>query len=140
MVKQNVVRGAYLLAVAGPLSLGWLSVSGRLWDLVQFPEFLGGFLTVLAVTTGILFAAVAGLYLYLAYRPRWWGKLVCLWAGVSWIGFAGMSRLMHGGNPVLWGPAGAGALLLLVALVHHVADPSLGPLQPVKRTGTAATR
>ncbi len=137
-MKQSVIRIAYVLAVAAPLAMGWLVVSGQIWSLMRLklPPSFQVFVTIITVMSGVLVAAMGAVFLYLAYRPRWWGKIICLFPAVSWLGFSVMSGAMGPPNPVRWVPAAAGALLLLVASVHHLTDRSLGPFGPAKGSGT----
>ncbi len=131
---QSLVRVAYVLAVPAPMAVAWFLVSGRGWALMGlvYPRGFEWFATVISVSSGVTVAALSAVFLYLAYRPRWWGKIVCVFPAFAWTGFSLMSRLLGPPSPLSWVPAAAGVLLLAVAVVHHVVDPSLGPFGPAK--------
>jgi hypothetical protein len=76
----------------------------------------------------------------LVLRPYWWGKLLCVWAGVCWIGFALVGSSMWGLNPPLAGILAAGAAMLMVAIVHQIVDPRFGGYLRSENTSSAAAR
>ncbi|HTW36000.1 MAG TPA: hypothetical protein VMD53_15375 [Rhizomicrobium sp.] len=69
-----------------------------------------------------LSVALVLLMLFLSYRPYWWGKIICLWTGVSWIGYAMISP--HPSSPLA--PVVAficGVFMVAAAVAHQIIDP-----------------
>lgn len=135
MTRIRVQTIAYLVAalatlLAGGGALGFaepfLQVGDfdrQLWPLLAAPIVLGGG----------FFLLLAGAFLYLARRPRGWGKLLCVF-GFPWIGFSTIIGLLSGEggfaySPLLALPAVGGSVLVLVGLVLLVQDRGrlLGP-------------
>lgn len=92
-LKLGLLRASYMVAAAATLLTGWLAVSGQLGDLMlgliksetggvppDFQQFLYG----LRFAQGGFTVALAGLFVFLSFRPYWWGKLLCLSAALSW--------------------------------------------------------
>jgi len=137
-VRPMLMRAGYFLAVLASLVVAWLSISGHVLEIMRFPTAGPAFFMLViraaALGGGLFGLGFAGLLGYLAFRPKWWGKLVCAFAGVSWTLFSVSATLMHRGSPSpfsLW-PGAAGAVLLTCAILHHLADPTFGPPPPAK--------
>lgn len=93
--------------MAGPLASPEFSA---MWSAVRYPQ----------AVFGILFT---GLFVFLIFRPYWWGKVLCLLAALSWLGFGLGSLLMWQSDWRAFIPAGAGAAMVVALLLHQVADP-----------------
>jgi hypothetical protein len=126
--RVSMLRAGYLLAAFGALTMAALTGSGAITNAMiaaahapphMKPVLLPGLIP--EVTVG--FVLFATLFVFLAFRPYWWGKLLCVWAGLSWTGFgAGSLVLLH--NNLVGGAALAGGgAVLLAALIHQIADP-----------------
>ena len=133
----NLARAAYGLAAASTLLLGWLAASGRIGDLMlnllatqggEPPLAFRSALQAIRFFEGGLMAALAGLFLFLAARPYWWGKVLCLWAAVSWGGFGLVGAVFFGAGaqPTLVGVLVAAVGVLTAAVVVQVVDPRFG--------------
>ena len=136
-MKITLVRLAYLIAVVVVLLIGWLAFSVDLVALMGFdqmglpPDAVGALGAFINVVNGVALVGVVAVLLYLAYRPRWWGKLLCLWPAVSWIGFAAMRHRGYARDSSLRLTVGvAGVAMLLVAVTHHLVDPTIGRDRP----------
>lgn len=105
-LKLGLLRASYMVAAAATLLTGWLAVSGQLGDLMlgliksetggvppDFQQFLYG----LRFAQGGFTVALAGLFVFLSFRPYWWGKLLCLSAALSW-GLFGVVLSAFGGG------------------------------------------
>jgi hypothetical protein len=140
VTRDRLIRAAYLVAALAPLGAG---VGAALFAASIF-RMAGGdesFKTFALLPLGMAAAAMVGLialFLWLARKPRWWGKLVCL-IGLPWIMFSAMGTLiMHvvpgastGGLPfadpvLLYTPGLSGALLLAVGVTLGILDPRFG--------------
>ncbi len=78
---------------------------------------------------GVFCFAVVGVPLWvLSRKPRWWGKLLLLACGVSWIGHAAIAPFATAGLdahvPALWIPLSCGVVMLALAVAHQILDPS----------------
>jgi hypothetical protein len=130
MTSAGLRRSIYLLAAA-TVCIGGAS------GLVGFFLILGAFKGVpawfwIAASVPLLlalatFVGLIWLFLYLARKPRAWGKLVCL-VGFPWIMFSTNAWLMSswGGGfhftPLLSVPGVAGIVLLCLAVTLLVVD------------------
>lgn len=137
MNRTNLLRAAYLAAAAATCGVGWLLASGRLFDFVfsldggSPAEFTDLFVPMQLISTGPVVVLLAA-FLWLARRPRWWGKLLCAWAGLSWTGFSPMARVVAGFEghavPPEIGvlPLVCGLTVLAVGVLHQVLEPGFG--------------
>jgi hypothetical protein len=127
-----VLRAAYCVAVAAVLTLGWYLVSGQMDraflagadstdPLRQVGP--GGSRTILLVFAGLPFIGLMGAFMLLAFRPYWWGKVLCAMCGVSWMMFSLASAAMPGGAGIQVLPLVAAAAVFAVAIVHQIIDP-----------------
>ncbi|MBS0297034.1 MAG: hypothetical protein JSR45_12040 [Proteobacteria bacterium] len=141
-----VVRVAYLFATAAVLVLSALSASGALLN--SFAALDGGpsldtllpksFILLLRYGGAAFTLALAALWLWLAVRPQWWGKLLCVWAGLSWTMFGAVfcmiaSLVAKPVDPAALVVLGCGLVMLTVAVVHQVVDPRLFGWSPSPR-------
>jgi len=127
--QRIALRTAYVIASLASLTLAiWAGlghavelmddIAGELpspelreiWSAVRYPQ----------AVFGILFT---GLFVFLVTRPYWWGKILCLWAAVSWLGFGVAVMLMWQADPRLFVPIGTGSAMLLAFIIHQIADP-----------------
>jgi hypothetical protein len=130
MTRDRLRRGIYLAATAA-VCLGGLGSLGTAF--VSFGGMRGmpnGFwiLAVIPILMALAtFAALIWVFLFLARRPRAWGKLVCL-VGLPWIQFSaigwwlGTAREGFPFTPLMVLPGAAGALLLCLGGVLLVVD------------------
>lgn len=136
LFKVSLLRASYLMATAATLLAGWLAVSDRLGDLMlglmksgvggvppEFQRFFDG----IRFAQGCLMVALAGLFVFLSFRPYWWGKLLCLWAAVSW-GMFGLILSVFGGGlkPTLDCVLVAAFGMFAATIVLQVVDPRFG--------------
>lgn len=126
-----MLRIAYVMAFGGAGLMGFLIASGAVMN--QMVALAGedavaradveGFRTVLTYGGSAVLVAFGALIAFLAFRPFWWGKLLCLFAGLAW--------LMNGLVMAAFGLEGTtssliltcGAAMLGAALLHQIADP-----------------
>ena len=112
-------------AIAGPF--------GRMFELMGGAP-PPGFMETFYVGAALMTSFFLGLCGFLAWRPYWWGKLLCALAAVSWIGHAAISGFVL---PDVFGPdfpaaihaavvGGAGLVALATGLAHQWADPRFG--------------
>lgn len=130
--KLIVLRAAYCLAMAATLALGWYLVSGQMEraflveagsaDQVQ-RAFPGGIRLIVLVFAGVPLVGLLGAFMLLAFRPYWWGKVLCAMCGLSWTGFSLVSGVMPGGAGVQVLPLAAAVTVLAVAVAHQIVDP-----------------
>jgi hypothetical protein len=113
--------------------MGVLAVSGKFTGVMveiadlppelYVPPFPFEVLTAINVLQGVYLAALLGVFVFLAVRPFWWGKLICFGMGLTWVmGGAGFA-MMAGFYPIIDCQIGAGIALWLAALLHQIADP-----------------
>jgi len=129
--KTRVTTLAYMGAASATVIMGWLAGSGSLARLMTnalplqsrrdgFDEAAVFF--ALSYPEVVLAAILAVLILYLAMRPRRWGKILCAFFGVSWIVFAGGLSLSIGLQfPLIWVLI-AGCMMLGAAAVLRNVD------------------
>lgn len=131
--KVNLLRAAYMAAAAATLLVGWLAVWGLLGDFMiglmksqvgGVPPEIRQFFDAIRFGQAILMIGMAGLFGFLSIRPYWWGKLLCLWAGVSWSGF-GLIGWAFGGEltPTLGGILCAAFGMIAATVILQVVDP-----------------
>jgi hypothetical protein len=134
--KVGLLRASYMVAAAATLLIGWLGVSGQLGELMlglmksadggvpaDFRQFFDG----IRFAQGGFMMALAGLFLFLSFRPYWWGKVLCLWAAVSWGGFGLILSAFSGGvKPTLDWVLVAAFGMLAATVVLQVVDPRFG--------------
>ena len=132
MRRLRLLRAAYTVAAAATAVIGWLAISGRLMKLMF--DFGGNpsrasapmdktFMTTFNYMNGAGVMAFAGLFLFLSIRPYWWGKLICLWAGLSWLMFAGVGSMMGPFQATVAWVLAAGITMLSAALAIQLTDP-----------------
>jgi hypothetical protein len=130
--KLIALRAAYAVAVAAALTLGWYLTSGQMdgaflagagsADELQ-QAIPGGLHTILLVFAGVPFIGLTGAFTLLAFRPYWWGKVLCAMCGISWTMFSLASAAMPGGAGIQILPLAAGAAVFAAAIVHQIVDP-----------------
>ena len=136
--RDGAIRFLYLIAALCPLGavFGAVGMASAIEnDLSHAPNgAIGGFMLVPLVMAAMVFVAIVTVFLWMAWRPRWWGKLICL-VGFPWIMFSAIGGLESnmpndpelGGffhNPVaLYAPGIAWAVLMLVGIALLVLDP-----------------
>ena len=131
--KLALVRGAYAISAAATAWVGWLIGSGGMIGLVHriiAPEDADGppvfqaFAGAAWYPPAALVFALAGLFAFLSVRPYWRGKILCVWAGLSWSLFSlSLSALAGGRDTALTGVLVAGLCLSATAVIHQVSDP-----------------
>ncbi|HEX3989559.1 MAG TPA: hypothetical protein VHX39_00160 [Acetobacteraceae bacterium] len=128
-----LARAAYLIAAAATAMMGFLAVSGKftgvMVEIANLPPelyvspFPFEILTAINVLQSVYLAVLLGVFVFLAFRPFWWGKLICLGMGLTWVvGGAGFA-MIAGFYPIIECQIWAGVALLLAALMHQIADP-----------------
>ena len=132
-VRILLLRVAYLLAAAGTAEIVILTVSGKtVRFLDEFTNSSPGFhgprfppevVTAVQIVEGGLFAALLGLFVFLAIRPYWWGKLICIACGCYWFTGTVMASMMADINTTIYRMIAAASAVLLAALEHQIADP-----------------
>jgi hypothetical protein len=126
LTRKSVARVAYVAAAAAACAVGWLLVSGRLLAVMGglAGEDIPAEAMPAMVAGGAFLVALVGVFGFLAWRPQWWGMLLCAWAGLSWVGFGLISRLFaaEAGHPIPADVANipliSGGTLLAVGLLH----------------------
>ena len=128
MERTALRSAAYIAAVLATL----FGAGGGVIGFVGMFTHLGGAgvppqLQLVALAMGgVPLLVIAGLFSYLAWKPNWWGKLVCL-VGVPWIMFS----IIIESFGELWGveqsplfllPALGGGVLLVVGVTLVVLD------------------
>jgi hypothetical protein len=124
--RTTAVRSLYVCAAGVTLLMGVLAASGVLTQvLVDFgaPTSQAGLAKMFALAG---FVPVFGAFMFLAFRPAWWGKLLCILAGLSWIGFSLASSMVTGYNAVLLSVLAAGVAMFSIALAHQLLDQRFG--------------
>jgi hypothetical protein len=122
-----LLRIAYGAAAVAALVAGVAVVSGPLNGV--FASAMGGndqmmgALRIMNYFQGAMLACLAALFIFLANRPFWWGKILCVWAGLAWTGFSLVARLMAASSLPLNLVLAAGVTLLLAAALLQYADP-----------------
>jgi hypothetical protein len=56
-------------------------------NLAPAPPLFRSFIDLIRYVRIAVFVMMLGVSLFLTVRPRWWGKLLCAFAGLAWIGF-----------------------------------------------------
>ena len=134
-LKIIALRTSYLCAAAATAAMGWLAGSGALGAMmtaamqsaaVPTPSFATSFYDELRIPQVLLCACFVAGFVYLAFRPHWWGKPLCALAAVVWIGFSVQLGLVGGWQPTLKWVLGAGCVMLVAAIMQQIADPGLG--------------
>lgn len=128
--KVRILRFAYWTAAAATGLMAWLAISGAIMGVFlaagsgagPHPE-LAGAGDAMGIGSGLLLLLFAGLFVFLSFRPYWWGKLICAWAGLAWCMFGLISGVVAG--PQLTSPLvlAAGLTVLAAGLVHQLTDP-----------------
>lgn len=122
--RVAMLRTGYGIAALGGLALAVLAASGGMNEV-----FDGGtraahaIAQLLGAMTAICLAVGVCLFVFLAFRPYWWGKLFCLAAATSWLGFGAQSYFAFGAPTVAAVALAAGLAVLLAGLLHQIADP-----------------
>ncbi len=127
--KVLVLRGAYWAAAAAALAMIGLILFGG-FEHILFKD-LGvpasfvdpGFIAMIRYVDPLFLAALGGAFLFLSFRPYWWGKLLLVWAGLAWAGFGAGLSIWKGLDGPLALVLVAGLTLLAAATAHQVADP-----------------
>jgi hypothetical protein len=133
-IKIVVQRAAYLCAAASVAAIAWLVGTGSLaatmisamrLALGRVPSYEIASAQALRYPQTLLCLCYASVLLYLAYRPQWWGKLLCA-GGVIWIGFGLSVGSISGWQPALTWILSAGAVMSGAAIALQIVDPRLG--------------
>jgi hypothetical protein len=146
--KLLIVRVAYVVAALAAGVVGWLVASGSLIRAMaslsdgasRDPYMPQSFVTLAQVAGGLGVIVIVALFLWMAIKPRWWGKLLCVWAGLGWMMFGAVSGAM---TTLVASPAkldvsilavlGCGVVMLAVAVVHQTVDSRLFGWSPRPR-------
>jgi len=125
-----VLRGAYLAAALATGAMGWFAASGRfesmMVSIMGAPASMASVLHTMSMMNVVLFGLASSVLVFLSFRPYWWGKLLCAWAGLSWSGFGLISSLIAAPNSGSTMVGVAGVVLLATSIIHQVADPRFG--------------
>ncbi len=129
--KLRLLRAAYAIASVATLAVGWVAVSGRLGALMlsffrshsDELSLEASMFDAMRYPQGAMMLVFVGLFVFLFFRPYWWGKLICVWAGVSWLGFSSIIGLMAGFTDTVAYVLVASLAMLLAAGLHQFADP-----------------
>ncbi|MCA3724095.1 MAG: hypothetical protein IM671_08955 [Phenylobacterium sp.] len=125
-----VLRGAYLAAALATGVMGWFALSGRLEAMIvsitgaDASTLLGLHAMIMMIIP--LFGLLSGVLVFLSFRPYWWGKLLCAWAGLGWVGFGVIPSMVGAPNSGSEMVGVAGLVMLSAAIIHQVADPRFG--------------
>lgn len=121
------MRIGYLIAACATAAMGFaVSALTSLMDSLA-PDFEP--MLDLRLLAGVPLLIGALLLVGLSVRPFWWGKLLCFWAGISWIGFAAAMVAVRLGiglpavEAILLLPVVCGAAMLAVGVTHQIIDP-----------------
>jgi hypothetical protein len=132
--KLNLVRSGYVaVALAVVCLLVWMLIGEPAMVLAAFGPSDDIRLAMLW-SLSCMMAAIIALFLFLAYRPYWWGKLICALAALSWIGHGAMafallpmldvpdiSPMAYAAVPIV-----SGIVALACGILHQRADPRFG--------------
>ncbi len=133
--KVRALRLIYWAAAAACEAMAWLSWSGAITKLfLSFGAGTGAppdladsaFTQITDVGGGIFMAAFGGLFAFLSFRPYWWGKLLCAWAGLAWSMFGLMNAVMGGWRMTGGLVLAAGLTMVFVGIAHQIIDPRFG--------------
>ncbi|MGN6366464.1 hypothetical protein [Asticcacaulis taihuensis] len=132
LTQIRMLAIAYILASIASIVLGFWCVGGAVGDLMLSvfsrygqpapPEFKT-FYDMIRIPQALMMVGLCGLFIFLSFRPYWWGKLICAWAALSWLGFSGVMCLLAGYDGRLVWILSAGAMMVLAIILHQVADP-----------------
>ena len=144
--KLLIMRIAYIAATAAAVVLAFIGASGALLNSLMAlgggpsPDMLLPKSATLIFRYGgaAFMLAFSGLWLWLTIRPQWWGKLLCVWAGLSWTMFGAVfcmiaSFVNKPVDPAALAVLGCGLVMLAVAVIHQVVDPRLFGWSPSPR-------
>ncbi len=139
LAQRRTLFVAYILAAIASLIMGAWCLTGAPEDLMvsilgdaapTMPaEFRNAF-DMMRIPQALMGGALCGVFIFLSFRPYWWGKLLCVWAGISWLGFSGAMCLLSGYDSRLLWILMAGVIMLLAAILHQIADPRFGGTYP----------
>jgi len=129
-----VLRVAYGAFAAAIVSLAAWMVFGPIQKIFALAGAGSEFMLAFNLMAGLMTAAFVGLAAFLAWRPYWWGKLLCALGALSWIGHGAMSVFLM---PMVLGPefpaalhgavvGGCGLIALAAGVAHQWADPRFG--------------
>jgi hypothetical protein len=128
------LRGAYVAATLAAAMMGWFMISGGVAHIMA--TSLGNsadqqaFGQLMIVPNMIMFGLICGVFAFLCFRPYWWGKLLCLWAGLGWFGFGVFFSIVGSATAGSVAVAIAGLTMLATAAVHQVVDPRFAGAYP----------
>lgn len=122
-MRRTIVRILYVLCAASVLSFLWLFASGQLADLLWpgLPIDVADLWPMALMVCG----APGLLFLVIALRLDWWGKIFSSFAAFSWLGNTGVLYWTGLHAPITW-IAAAGCIALATAIAHQVVDPRWG--------------
>lgn len=124
MAHRLTLRIDYVAAAIATATLGWAAFSGGVAGVLvaakakhgeSVPSVMQNLFIYVPGTMALLGVA---LFLYLALRPHWLGKVLCAWAGVSWIGFAVVASKLHISSASTLSVGIAGVVMLICTLTR----------------------
>jgi hypothetical protein len=127
--KVLVARGAYWAATVATLVMAGLIVFGGIQHImvsdmgVPLSELPPEFMLMIRYVDTPLLAILGAVFVFLSFRPYWWGKLLLVWAGIAWTGFGAGLSAWKGLDGSLALVLAAGVTMLAAATAHQVADP-----------------
>jgi hypothetical protein len=136
LLMVRFLGAIYLGAAVAFAVIGWLIASGAAVDFITTihqPTLRSPSRMVLFLPKAVVFgldaldATFVFLMLFLAYRPYWWGKIICLWAGLAWVGFAVTASYFYFQTSLV--PVAVficGVFMIAVAVAHQIVDPRFG--------------
>lgn len=123
------LRAAYSAAAVGAFALAAFMYSVGVDAFLQLaepmPPALERFLPIVKVFQLCGLGVVGVILGFLAFRPYWWGKILCAWAGFAWSGFGAVATFVFN-TPQLGWVSAAGLLLLGTGIAHQLIDPRFG--------------
>ena len=133
--RLRALRIAYCSAAITVVAfMAWMALGplALLMNRLGAPRSLRGLSGLSGAITALLFG---GVFMFLAVRPYWWGKLFCWFAALAWIGHGLIAALLLNGPlstvgvaPLTYaaGPVAAGLAMLAIGLFHQRIDPRFG--------------
>ena len=124
------LRVAYLLAAVAAGMVSWMAASGAMFRLIVIPgepdAFPSEMMLPIQVADGVFGVALAGLFVFLSFRPYPWGKVVCALCAVAWTGFVIPISPISGMSGGLALVLGSGLSMAAAAITVQVIDRRFG--------------